>query len=559
MNKKLISIFVVVLFMSIGFAAIVINLNIEGESKVAFNEADFNIFFSKVTEGGVNVNYQITTSDCASGTFNGSSCTSTATTPKNVSYSCPSGWTRSGSICSKTETVCDEEGDPTCNAAGTYCYRPCYRSHEDTSTQAASASYSCPSGYTGSGSGSNLTCSKTVTSSLTNSNTNGSTTILSSSSLVHSFTASKPGIITFKSTNSVSDVKCSIKKNGTEVATDIVEVGESSFTCSYQYASGDKLAFYVEGTGSENVINAISEDGNSFTYNSTGANAVKYYAINRSVNYNAVMSVSCNQAATVSQETESLMAGTIVSGTVSSSYVGDVTCTLSALPTAREQQNKNDAIKITLNPRGGTVDVSEFYVLNDYEFGPLPTPKKKEYEFKGWYMVKNGTKTQVTADTIVDLEDDTTLRAEYNVPPLEFYNKGEMSGYPLTSISYNSDKYIYFNQPNITYSNAKNSAIYSTTLINNDYQYLNVHVLYTEKNYSWSELRLGVRPIYGDDGSEYYTQYFMPSDWLALKQPGISDSWQTITIDLSNVKQDYYLYFHTAGTTWEIDHIWFSD
>ena len=48
MNKKLLSIFAIVLFMTIGFAATVINLSLAGTAKVAFDEADFNIFFSKI-------------------------------------------------------------------------------------------------------------------------------------------------------------------------------------------------------------------------------------------------------------------------------------------------------------------------------------------------------------------------------------------------------------------------------------------------------------------------------------------------------------------------------
>src|SRR6185312_4329725 len=64
---------------------------------------------------------------CSSGTLSGSSCILTAA----PIASCQSGWTLSGSVCKKG-------------------------SNTQTPT------YSCPSGYSGSGSGSGMTCSKTV-------------------------------------------------------------------------------------------------------------------------------------------------------------------------------------------------------------------------------------------------------------------------------------------------------------------------------------------------------------------------------------------------------------
>ena len=86
---------------------------------------------------------------CPSGwTRSGTTCSRTLT--QSPTYSCPSGWTRSGSTCNRTLTQAPTYSCPSgWTRSGTTCNR--------TLTQAPS--YSCPSGWTRSGS----TCNRTLT------------------------------------------------------------------------------------------------------------------------------------------------------------------------------------------------------------------------------------------------------------------------------------------------------------------------------------------------------------------------------------------------------------
>ena len=111
--------------------------------------------------------YSCPTGYTQSGSGSGTTCSETLTTPTNVTYSCPSGYTASGSgasmTCSKTVTTpptvtytCPGGYTKSGSGSGT----TCTKGHN---TQPATATYSCPSGYTQSGSGSGTTCSEVVT------------------------------------------------------------------------------------------------------------------------------------------------------------------------------------------------------------------------------------------------------------------------------------------------------------------------------------------------------------------------------------------------------------
>lgn len=98
------------------------------------------------------------------GTLNGSSCvinTSANKTSGNGSYSCPSGGTLSGTNCKITQNATKGNGSTvlSCPFGGTLSGSKC-----TTYTDGSKASeYYCPAGYTNSGSGASMTCSKKVT------------------------------------------------------------------------------------------------------------------------------------------------------------------------------------------------------------------------------------------------------------------------------------------------------------------------------------------------------------------------------------------------------------
>ena len=88
---------------------------------------------------------------------------------------------------------------------------------------------------------------------------------------------------------------------------------------------------------------------------------------------------------------------------------------------------------VTFNPDGGTVDPTEKEVTFDAALGELPTPTKTGYTFQGW---KDSTGTLVTADTVYQVEGDSTLTAvweakEYTLT-LDFGGKGEFENKTIT-------------------------------------------------------------------------------------------------------------------------------
>lgn len=116
--------------------------------------------------------YSCPTGYTQSGSGSGTTCSETLTTPTNATYSCPSGYTASGSgastTCSKTVTTsptvtytCPGGYTASGSGSGTTC--------SETVTATPTVTYACPSGYTGSGSGASMTCSETLTASPTKS------------------------------------------------------------------------------------------------------------------------------------------------------------------------------------------------------------------------------------------------------------------------------------------------------------------------------------------------------------------------------------------------------
>ncbi len=128
-------------------------------------------------------------------------------------YSCPSGWSRSGSTCSKSST----------------------------STQAASVSYSCPSGY--SKSGSKCTKSTTDTRDASKTYTCNSGDSLSGTKCTHTIAATKKTTYSCPSGYTLSGTKCTYTYNATP------HEGTGSYTCPSGYTlSGTKCTYTIDAT-----------------------------------------------------------------------------------------------------------------------------------------------------------------------------------------------------------------------------------------------------------------------------------------------------------------------
>ena len=68
--------------------------------------------------------------------------------------------------------------------------------------------------------------------------------------------------------------------------------------------------------------------------------------------------------------------------------------------------------KVTFDANKGSVSKKSKNVIQTTKYGTLPTPKRTNYQFLGWYTKKSGG-TLVTADTKVNLSKNTTLYAHW--------------------------------------------------------------------------------------------------------------------------------------------------
>lgn len=146
---------------------------------------------------------------------------------------------------------------------------------------------------------------------------------------------------------------------------------------------------------------------------------------------------------------------------------------------------------------------------------------------------------------------------------LYIFKNGNVTNYNLVDGSYNETH--YFNIGNtITYNAFKNSYLYCSTPISNNYKTLNVKIKATGySNYDWARVRIGIRPKIGSDGSSNYNNYFIPGDWLKMVEAATyttkDSDYRTVTLDLSNISNsEYYFYMHTAGINFSITEIWFE-
>lgn len=69
--------------------------------------------------------------------------------------------------------------------------------------------------------------------------------------------------------------------------------------------------------------------------------------------------------------------------------------------------------KIKFDAAGGSASFDEKTVTYTYTYGDMPTATRTGYEFGGWFTGKNGTGTQITSGSKVEVTADTTLYANW--------------------------------------------------------------------------------------------------------------------------------------------------
>ena len=184
---------------------------------------------------------------CPAGyTVSGSSCVKTETTSASVaSYTCPAGSTVSGSSCITTTTI-TQAGSPvyTCPSGSTVSGSSCLSTE---TTSATVASYSCPAGSTVSGS----SCLTTESVTPTTNNTCPSGYTLSGSSCQRTVTSSATPAYTCSAGYTLSGSTCSRQvSNAATVA---------SYTCPTNYTlSGSTCSLTTNSTSSATPVYTCS-------------------------------------------------------------------------------------------------------------------------------------------------------------------------------------------------------------------------------------------------------------------------------------------------------------
>ena len=75
---------------------------------------------------------------------------------------------------------------------------------------------------------------------------------------------------------------------------------------------------------------------------------------------------------------------------------------------------EGQTVTITFDPNGGTVNETSRLVITGKEIGELPTPRKTDYAFAGWYTTAAETGgTEINPDTVV--ENDATYYARWTL------------------------------------------------------------------------------------------------------------------------------------------------
>ena len=91
---------------------------------------------------------------------------------------------------------------------------------------------------------------------------------------------------------------------------------------------------------------------------------------------------------------------------------GDMTYTVAGNQTLYAQWG-NNSYKITFNPNGGNVSVTEKEVSYSSNYGDMPTPTRTGYDFMGWYTAKDGG-DKITSSSKVMITASQTLYARWS-------------------------------------------------------------------------------------------------------------------------------------------------
>lgn len=193
------------------------------------------------------------------------------------------------------------------------------------------------------------------------------------------------------------------------------------------FDEADFNIFFSKIADGNNLLGTISEDGDSFTYDSTGNNMVGYTILNRSVKYNAIVDVTCDHDVVVNQEEDVVLGGTVINGTISSDYVGCITCNLNSTAVARNENSEApyNVHTLIMNPNEGSIDITEFYFVEGEPIGKLPTPIKEGYNFVGWFNQSEGITEgleEITEDKVYSDIDDVTIYAHYEQAGVNLFN-----------------------------------------------------------------------------------------------------------------------------------------
>jgi len=94
-------------------------------------------------------------------------------------------------------------------------------------------------------------------------------------------------------------------------------------------------------------------------------------------------------------------------------------------------------VKVTFDPNGGTCSTESKELQYELAYGSLPTPSYPEHEFTGWFSEKQGG-NQVTNDSIVEIENDFTLYAQWKsiVFSVSFNSNGGECGTASKRVTY---------------------------------------------------------------------------------------------------------------------------
>ena len=245
---------------------------------------------SCVATASVNVTYSCPSGySPTSGVTASTTCSETVTASPTVTYTCPSGYTASGSgsgtTCSETVTT-----SPTRSGTSPHYTYSCPAGYtpqtgvtssttcSKTVTATATANYSCPSGYTSSGSGSSTTCSKTVTTSstATYSCPSGYTASGSGASTTCSKTASP--------TSTTYTCPTGYTASGSGSSTTCTEVVET--TAPNQGDGADGMSFFLVD-GGVTIGTATEPDGTSDNVGSWGG-SLGYTCSNSNTDYHGM-------------------------------------------------------------------------------------------------------------------------------------------------------------------------------------------------------------------------------------------------------------------------------